>query len=474
MQHLPFKRLICLAAAGFSILAMHTAIAGNQSSQTTISGSSIKWDDANGRLALLESVPKWNDDVIKSLFNAYLHPDNYKLPTPATSQQYNVQFINAFWGPLNNPFNKSPRPAKAFLIFDQASTSNSGQSETFVMAPLVKNLADGNYYIFDKSQTQPLLLNDWVSSMRNAHGTQTSVRFNICNGYGNAPADSCISKGYREEASDSQQLSLKALRSSMAAQNDLYSARRGSNEDWKTKVNKNKKLAVNAGSSIYDSSISWKDEAARKTLLNSVVAWPDYKTIKENFEKIRDIRYFNDPEYSDFQRRISWLYPDDGCWTRATAVIRDLFGPFNNINNNSPRPSKVFAFGNLCANTSNSPDGKVQWWYHTAPIVRDAETNQTYVLDPSINPYTPITMEKWAEEIASNSKACAGSASTLEIFNICNGYGTGPYDNCQTIYPSETKSMLMQSGYQSDERYRQEQLGRDANAVLGDTPPWLN
>jgi hypothetical protein len=216
----------------------------------------------------------------------------------------------------------------------------------------------------------------------------------------------------------------------------------------------------------------WKDQEARQKLLGTVALWPNYQVIQANFEKLRDLRYFQDDEIANFPRRISWLFPDDGCWTRASAVIRDLFGPFNNLVNAYERPSKVFAFGNLCANTPNAPDGYVSWWYHTAPIVRDAETNQTYVLDPSMDPYHPMTMEKWAEAIASTSGRCSGSVSNVDSFNICNGYGTAPYDACQSGYDNETSSMLMQREYQYYEKERQISLGRDPEKVLGDLPPW--
>ena len=135
-----------------------------------------------------------------------------------------------------------------------------------------------------------------------------------------------------------------------------------------------------------------------------------------------------------------------------------------------------FAFGNLCANTPNSPRGKVSWWYHTAPIIRDAETNQSYVLDPSVNPYQPLPVEDWMSRIAANENACAHSDSAVNSFNVCNGYATGPYDSCQnsvrTSYITETSSVLGQATYRRHERYRQTDLGRDANLVLGDMPPW--
>jgi hypothetical protein len=429
--------------------------------------TSIAWDDEQARIKLLNAAPQWDNAAMQALFIAYLNPQKYELETYASTQSHNLQFINVFWGPLNNPYNKYPRPVKAFLF------TNPSDQNKFDMAPLIKNASDGNYYIFDKNQKHPLLLNEWISNIQRREHLQTSIRFNICNGYANYPKDTCNQQNFRSEAYyiDAKQERLKsAYYDSFTPQ--ILSAHRDLKQDWKSKLNNTKLPSLNTNDSINQSSISWKDQEQRNKLLNTVVAWSNYKTIKENFEKIRNLRYFSDPQILNFSRRISWLFPDDGCWTRASAAIRDLFGPFNNFNNELPRPSKVFAFGNLCANTNNAPEGSVYWWYHTAPIVRDASTNQTYVLDPSINASMPMTMEKWAEAIASRSGACKGSASYLDKFNVCNGYGTTPYSTCQSTIKEETKSMLMQANYQMDERYRQTQMGRNADLVLGDTPPW--
>ncbi len=431
---------------------------------STIFESSIKWEDQIDRSKLLETAPKWHDDVIKLLFEAYRHPERYQLNNFPDANQYNIQFINAFWGPLNNPFTKYARPAKAFIFLSKTS-----EPEISYMVPLIKNLADGNYYIFDKIQTRPVLLNDWVANIRNTHD-QPIVRFNVCNGYGNLPTDTCSTKNYKL---DVLPIESRFLRTAVEPNPSAY---RDMNEDWKTTVNKISLLKAEPEQSIYETSRSWADVIARTRLLNTVASWSNYKVIKDNFEKIRDLRYINDEKYPDFSRRISWLYPDDGCWTRATAVIKDLFGPFKNAVNQYPRPSKVFAFGKLCANTSNSKTGKVTWWYHTAPIVRDAATNQTYVLDPSVNPYGPTETEKWMTAISSNSGACSQSKSEVSLFNICNGYGVIPYDICQDEkinFAKEIHSMLTQYRYQAYERARQIELGRDADKVLGDLPPWL-
>lgn len=434
----------------------------------TILSSSIKWDDEVSRAQLLETVPKWNNDEIKSLFDVYIHPLRYQMDNLSDTKQYNVQFIHAFWGPLANPFNKYPRPAKAFVLLNDNANKN-----TFYLAPIIKNVTDNAYYIFDKDQAQPMLLNDWVASIKNTAGNKALIQFNICDGYGNLPADSCSGKSYQSEA---RFIGPTAKENSVKAKT-IPSAHREFYEDWHIHVKTGPRLTNELDGSIYASSVAWQKVDERNLRLNTVETWPNYQIIKANFEKIRDMRYFRDEKKSGFFRRISWLYPDDGCWTRASAVIKDLFGPFNNIANDYSRPSKVFAFGNLCTNTSNSPTGKVSWWYHTAPIIRDAETNQTYVLDPSVDPYSPSPVEKWMDDISSQSGACTGSGGNVNIFNVCTGYGVSPFDQCQDDdidFSTEIRGMLGQSTYQNYERQRQLQLGRDADKVLGDLPPWKN
>lgn len=38
------------------------------------------------------------------------------------NSQHDIQFINTFWDPLDNPFNKHARPAKLFLFFEDQSS----------------------------------------------------------------------------------------------------------------------------------------------------------------------------------------------------------------------------------------------------------------------------------------------------------------------------------------------------------------
>src|SRR3990167_5959471 len=411
----------------------------------TIYDSSIIWEDVAARSQLLTTIPHWHSEAMLSLFDAYLNPERYQLSRKKEAKQYNAQFIHAFWGPLDNPFNKYARPGKVFVFISEPiaqAPPNLPVTEIFYMAPIIQNDADKNYYVFDNQQSQPMILADWIANIRAIHGNQKIIRINVCNSYGSLPTDSCAESTYQNEAAST----LNQLRVSITAP---PSAHRDIKEDWKLNLDRSTRLRTTEGTDvIYEKSRSWDDVTSRNNLLNITTAWQNYKLIKEGFEKIRDLRYFNDESQDNFMRRISWLYPDDGCWTRAAAVIKDCFGRFNNIASTLPRPAKIFAFGNLCANTPNSPGGRVSWWYHTAPVVRDAETSQSYVLDPSVNPNKPLTVEQWMADISSQSAACAYTDSYVSVFNICNGYGVGPYDNCaepqQVSYATETYAMLGQ------------------------------
>ncbi|HTM63041.1 MAG TPA: protein-glutamine glutaminase family protein [Gammaproteobacteria bacterium] len=431
----------------------------------SIRNSSIAWDDIDNRIKLLTSAPGWDEGTLKAMFAVYHDVLKNGLPQTSNPKQYNVEYINGMWGPLGNPFAKSQRPVKAFVSFTNSSE--------YLMVPLIKDLNDSNFYIFESSVNQPVLLNDWIADVAAKHGGVSNIKFNICDGYADSIDDSCSDKAYQNEISDAlnENSAVNGFRLA-AAHSGMASAKRNLGEDWTTKVNSTR--AVRALSeSIYNSSVLWNNKNSRTKLLNTVTTWPNLKIIQENFEKIRDIRYFNDSEFSGFKRRISWLYPDDGCWTRATAVIKDLFGPFNNPVNNYERPSKIFAFGNLCVNTDNHPAGYVSWWYHTAPVVRDASTNQVYVIDPAVNSKNPLTVEQWMSAISANNGRC-GHGNSVSQFNICNGYGTNPGSNCNSSFAEEESTDMQQPGYQYSERSRMSELGRDANKVLGDNPPWLN
>lgn len=446
----------------FSVMYMMIcANAGYADNQRSIESTAIDWADHSTREKLLSQAPEWRESDIKLMQSVY-HPANTQ-----SVFQYNLSFINRYWGPINNPFVVMPRPAKAYLFTEDYVATI--KSSSFILAPVFKRQLDQRYYVFDFDSATIISLVDWERKFENKYHQSPQVKFNVCAGYGSFPADNCQSKSYQDEvtAAESDEMTHSLLNTS----NRDVSAKRQPQVDWRIAANAQSPKHLQ-GVSIYDSSVSWSDLTKRSALLQTVTPWTDNTIINSYFEKIRDIRYYDDPSVTDFLRRISWLYPDDGCWTRASAVVGGLFGPENNPNHVAPRPSKVFAFGNLCANTPNASSGNVYWWYHTAPIVRDEKSNKTYVLDQSIDAYKPVTVEEWMSLIASQTGSCGNSGAYVERFAICNGYGSTPYDSCHTSLQNEIMPLVSQPYWQESERQRQIELGRDPQSVLGESPPW--
>ncbi len=123
--------------------------------------------------------------------------------------------------------------------------------------------------------------------------------------------------------------------------------------------------------------------------------------LAQAFAYVRDHRFQKDVDGNI--RRLSWLFPDDGCYTRAELaaglIMKDL---------DLPAPAKIFSFGDkksagapsintigssLTALTKNHSSGSVSWWYHVAAVV-DVE-GTTYVLDAAIDPTGPMTKDQW-------------------------------------------------------------------------------
>lgn len=454
MRLLPYIMIVL-----FSLVIAQMSLA---SEEISIYDGKVSWNDVKNRNELLSETAEWDNDTLNKIFFAYTHPEQFDLS--ADHELFDTQFINALWGPTNNPFNKYPRPSKIFIF-----TGN--QSDQYHMVLLIKNKTDSNYYVLDKHQARPMLLDEWIAQI-NTPQNFTGFSFNICNSYGVSPRGICDTN-YQTEVKQSE--AKTRLPHVFKKSPVSLSAKRNKNEDWRVKANNTRSrttLTSSDDEEILSGSVYWKNINARNRLLQSTPSWNNYETIKINFEKIRDLRYTEDEHKAGFLRRITWLFPDDGCWIRASAAIHDLFGPFNNIVKQDIRPAKIFAFGNLCVNTNNESTGSVSWWYHTAPIIKDAQTQKVYVLDPAVNPFEPMLVEEWIAVIGSNDGACQQSQSGVAQFNICNGYGSSPFNGCHSDFHNEISDVSVQSIYRNYERKRQTNLGRDADAVLGELPPW--
>ncbi len=191
--------------------------------------------------------------------------------------------------------------------------------------------------------------------------------------------------------------------------------------------------------------------------LTGVPSWENESVMNRRFEAVRDFRFLKSGEHPNFLRRITWLYPDDGCPVRAS-YVGQVFQ-----DQNVTRPAKVFAFGDLAVETDNSPDGIVQWWYHVAPLI--VVDGKPYVLDPSIHPSAPLSLREWLESM--------GDSSAIEVA-ICNAYTFSPDSSCLKAPASEDNyAKQLGSYFLSEEWSRQSYLGRNPTDVLGEHPPWM-
>jgi hypothetical protein len=185
--------------------------------------------------------------------------------------------------------------------------------------------------------------------------------------------------------------------------------------------------------------------------------WDDQAQITQAFERGRDERFISfEHKNTSFPRRSTWLYPDDGCFTRA-----ELFKE-NMSKWKYPKVYKLFVFGNLKVATKNSASGSVRWWYH---VVSVASLNGTLVVfDPAIEPVKSLPVEDWLATMSTDIK-------TLEV-SLCESNTYAPSSKCANPRDRSSSALSDQTRYLSSEWRRLVSLSRDPEVELGATPPW--
>lgn len=175
------------------------------------------------------------------------------------------------------------------------------------------------------------------------------------------------------------------------------------------------------------------------------------------FFRLRDERFMETEDNPGFFRRISWQYPDDGCFARAGMMIERL------RQWNVPDTSKVFIFGDLTVKTDNSSTGEVSWWYHVAPAVR--VNDQVYILDAAIEPHKPLALVDWVKTM---------TPDPMQVkLAFCKANAYGPDDSCSNPTDKDPEDAPAdQLRYLDREWRRAKELARDPLEVLGDNPPW--
>lgn len=188
--------------------------------------------------------------------------------------------------------------------------------------------------------------------------------------------------------------------------------------------------------------------------LPDATSWDSLQELNDQFKNVRNERFITWTGRREFPRRITWLYPLDGCYARAAAA--NLWFKNNKIN----VPKTIFAIGNLMVKTKNSPRGAVWWWFHVAPVVQVED--EKYVIDPSIEPKKALTVKEWLERMGTPSKirvAICG-AGTYSPKSSC------ALENVPTWGPYETANFFAREWNQL------ERLGKSPELYLGPNPPW--
>lgn len=179
------------------------------------------------------------------------------------------------------------------------------------------------------------------------------------------------------------------------------------------------------------------------------------------FRAMRDMRFLRQANVPEFPRRVAWLYPADGCYARAGAVVAlsDRLAV--------ERPAQLFAFGELRVTTPNVAEGYVQWWYHVAAVYRDRLDRKPYVFDPSIDPSRPLPVETWLLRMVP-------SLDEVQVA-LCQPTSMEPSTDCDEGADDAVERMLLllRDQFLPSEWTNLLAMGRNPQRELGDAPPWL-
>lgn len=197
-----------------------------------------------------------------------------------------------------------------------------------------------------------------------------------------------------------------------------------------------------------------KAEAFMAPVMTKAQATAIFKQVRD--ERFLALRSYEDPA-SVFDRRLSWLYPKDGCYARAELAIR------RSAMKGKGRPAKIFAFGSLSLKTPYAKSGKVTWWYHVSPVVKVSDT-ELWVLDPSVESSRPLTVKEWASRM--------GDTNHIRVA-VCSPFTYGPTDPCAGSLDEGVERALKDEGKYLDLEWRNlKSLSKNPTLTLGDAPPW--
>lgn len=128
---------------------------------------------------------------------------------------------------------------------------------------------------------------------------------------------------------------------------------------------------------------------------------------------------------SQSEKCIPFLYPDDGCFARASAICRIAL-------EEGLAPQKMWSFGFILVQTPNTPLCQLRWRFHVAPILLVGRTREWMVIDPSLFSNI-VEVERWRKQQGQTVATLRSSADfycpTADgTFNADNNYKQTDYD----------------------------------------------
>jgi hypothetical protein len=167
-------------------------------------------------------------------------------------------------------------------------------------------------------------------------------------------------------------------------------------------------------------------ESNHKKILGNLVSESNHQTIELSVITEEELtQYFNELASND---KIPFGYAYDGCYARAHKMSRIL-------ESKGVITGKAFVEGNL--NVVSPLLGKVNWWYHVAPVVLVKKDGKEipYVIDPSLFK-KPVPFDDWRDSMT------GGKKENLDNQYFTNRFSYSPNDKLPPPKSSFTESDL--------------------------------
>lgn len=156
---------------------------------------------------------------------------------------------------------------------------------------------------------------------------------------------------------------------------------------------------------------------------------------------------------------IPYLYPDDGCWGRASEMCRLILASGAPV-------AKLWYYGNLVVHTDNTPAGVLNWIFHVAPLVTvdDPSGPQPYVLDPSLFPH-PVTQAQWEKVLGDPKGKPLVTDPSIFLIYLSGWHRTDPdYSKTKKVLATYRRKLRLRTAQVGPPPYPQTAKGAKGGA----------